>query len=342
MVSPRSSRRCQYSRFCPASSPRSSSRPRAQKRADDVPRHAADAEGRLADAEPGRPMDALHAVHARLEGGRAADRHLSRLDAAGLSSTRQMTFTNEKNETSPRWARDGSVVLLPVEPRRAGERAPRRTRSTDARPMAARRASITDAKDGVVDFAFSQDGKWLVYRSGKCGERAALPAARSRRPRRPRSRSSSRSSRPASTPGSGRRTAGASTSRRRHASTPTRRRAARRGSPSTSATRRRRLAACGRWTSIRNATERSSAKGAYSVVDFTVSDDGKWVGFRGGSTEPLQAQHHAGRTCTRDLYLLETATGQDRAAARTTRGRRERRRASRPTAGGSRSRRRTT
>ncbi len=29
---------------------------------------------------------------------------------------------------------------------------------------------ITDAKDGVSTFAFSKDGKWLVYRSGKAGE----------------------------------------------------------------------------------------------------------------------------------------------------------------------------
>ena len=30
----------------------------------------------------------------------------------GVSSTRQMTFTKEKNETSPRWAHDGSFFLF--------------------------------------------------------------------------------------------------------------------------------------------------------------------------------------------------------------------------------------
>ena len=77
---------------------------------------------------------------------------------------RQMTFTRDKNETAPQWARDGKrlaflsdregtqqVYLLSVE---GGE---------------ARR--LTEAKDGVHAFAFSRDGKWLAFSAGKAEER---------------------------------------------------------------------------------------------------------------------------------------------------------------------------
>ena len=87
--------------------------PSAGAAADDVPRHAADAAGGIADAQPRRPVAALHRLHAGLEGGEAqTDIYLVSL-AQGVPSTRQMTFTKDKNETSPAWVRDGrSFVFL--------------------------------------------------------------------------------------------------------------------------------------------------------------------------------------------------------------------------------------
>ncbi len=82
--------------------------------------------------------------------------------ASGVA--RQMTFTREKNETGPQWARDGrrfaflsdregsqQVYLMSVE---GGE---------------ARK--LTEAKDGVHAFAFSRDGKWLAFSAGKAEDR---------------------------------------------------------------------------------------------------------------------------------------------------------------------------
>ncbi len=84
--------------------------------------------------------------------------------ADGSSPPRQMTFTREKNETSPQWARNSKMFgflsdreganqlyLMPVdggEPRKA-----------------------SDQREGVNAFAFSRDGKWLVYTAGKAEER---------------------------------------------------------------------------------------------------------------------------------------------------------------------------
>src|SRR5689334_19011099 len=42
---------------------------------------------------------------------RQSDIYLVNVDQ-GLSSTRQLTFTKDKNETSPRWSRDGSFIAF--------------------------------------------------------------------------------------------------------------------------------------------------------------------------------------------------------------------------------------
>ena len=165
--------------------------------ADDLPRHAADAAGRLADAEPGRQVAALHAVDAGLEGSRSArPTSISCRCSKVVPSTRQMTFTKEKNETSPRWARDGSFFVF-LSNREAPESAATRNQLYVMRPDGGEARRITDAKEGVADFAFSRDGRWLAYRSGKSGEEQLyrLPVAGDRRGD---GRAESRSTRPAS------------------------------------------------------------------------------------------------------------------------------------------------
>src|SRR5688572_13545512 len=102
------------------------------------------------------------------EGKRQTDIHLVSVEQ-GVSSTRQMTFTKDKNESSPRWARDGSFFAF-LSNREAPESAANRNQLYVMRPDGGEAQRITDAKEGVADFRFSRDGRSLVYRSGKAGE----------------------------------------------------------------------------------------------------------------------------------------------------------------------------
>ena len=103
----------------------------------------------------------------------------------GLTSTRQMTFTKDKNETSPHWSRDGKFFAFlsnrdaPSAPSGGASGSTAQNQIYIMRPDGGEARKITDAKEGVSTLAFSKDGKWLVYRSGKTGEEQlyALPVA---------------------------------------------------------------------------------------------------------------------------------------------------------------------
>ena len=104
----------------------------------------------------------------------------------GVPSTRQLTYTKDKSEAQPRWAPDGSFFVFS-----SNRDAPTPPGGASAEPQGGpfggpvggpgfqlymmhpdggEARKITDAKEGVSTFAFSKDGKWLVYRSGKAGE----------------------------------------------------------------------------------------------------------------------------------------------------------------------------
>ena len=85
--------------------------------------------------------------------------------AEGLPSTRQMTFTEEKNETSPQWSRDGSFFLFLSNRDATGNG--NRNQLYLMRPGGGEARKLTDTKDGVANYRFSKDGRWLVYRSGR-------------------------------------------------------------------------------------------------------------------------------------------------------------------------------
>src|SRR5688500_8565009 len=102
------------------------------------------------------------------EARRQTDVYLVSLDQ-GVSSTKQMTFTKDKNEASPRWSRDGSFFVF-ASNREAPTSASGQNQLYAMRADGGEARRITDAKEGVSTFAFSRDGKWLVYRSGKAGE----------------------------------------------------------------------------------------------------------------------------------------------------------------------------
>ena len=111
-----------------------------------------------------------------------SDIHLVSMDS-GLPSSRQMTYTDDKNETSPAWSRDGSFFVFAsnrdasdgrAENRAAADRDMSEERNEDQlyfmRPDGGEARRLTDADEGVSDFAFSRDGRWLVYRSGASGQ----------------------------------------------------------------------------------------------------------------------------------------------------------------------------
>ncbi|MEX2281333.1 MAG: S9 family peptidase [Gemmatimonadota bacterium] len=101
------------------------------------------------------------------EARRQSDVYMVSLEQ-GLPSTRQLTFTKEKNETSPRWSRDGRFFAF-----LSNRDAPNNGTLNQIYFMAAdggEARRVTDAREGVSNFVFSYDGQSLIYRSGKAGE----------------------------------------------------------------------------------------------------------------------------------------------------------------------------
>jgi len=121
------------------------------------------------------------------EARRQTDIYVVSMDQ-GVPSTRQLTYTKDKSEGQPRWAPDGSFFVFssnrdaPANAGGAGVAEPAGGGGFGGpaggpgfqlymmHPDGGEARKITDAKDGVSTFAFSKDGKWLVYRSGKAGE----------------------------------------------------------------------------------------------------------------------------------------------------------------------------
>ena len=85
----------------------------------------------------------------------------------GVSSTRRMTYTTDKDETSPAWARDGSSFVFSSNRAAPGDK--KQSELYWMRPDGGEARKLTETKDGVSDFAFSRDGEWLAYRSGEKG-----------------------------------------------------------------------------------------------------------------------------------------------------------------------------
>jgi dipeptidyl aminopeptidase/acylaminoacyl peptidase len=91
----------------------------------------------------------------------------------GVASKRQLTFTKDKNETSPRWSRDGKFFVF------ASNRDGTTQQLFMMRPDGGEAQRITDAKDGVGTFVFTRDGKSLIYSAGKTDDQQLymLPVA---------------------------------------------------------------------------------------------------------------------------------------------------------------------
>jgi dipeptidyl aminopeptidase/acylaminoacyl peptidase len=102
----------------------------------------------------------------------------------GLPSGRQLTFTKDKNETSPKWSRDGSfIAFLSDRDAPAGGAAAAGGRGGAAavggntrnqlyvmRLDGGEAKRVTDGREGVSNFQFTKDGKQVVYTSGRQGD----------------------------------------------------------------------------------------------------------------------------------------------------------------------------
>src|SRR5712692_4390309 len=84
--------------------------------------------------------------------------------ADGSTPPRQMTFTREKNETQPQWARDSRTFGFLSDRDGPNQLYLMRLDGGEAR-------KVSEAKDGVDHFAFSRDGKWVAFSAGKPEER---------------------------------------------------------------------------------------------------------------------------------------------------------------------------
>ncbi|MEX0979999.1 MAG: hypothetical protein WDZ89_02830, partial [Gemmatimonadota bacterium] len=96
------------------------------------------------------------------EASSQSDIYLVSLDE-GVASTRQLTFTKEHDERSPAWSRDGGFFVF------ISDRGQDRQLYL-MRPGGGEARRITEAKDGVSNFDFSSDGRWLVFRAGESGK----------------------------------------------------------------------------------------------------------------------------------------------------------------------------
>jgi dipeptidyl aminopeptidase/acylaminoacyl peptidase len=224
----------------------------------------------------------------------------------GVPSTRQLTFTKDKNETSPRWSRDGAFFVF-ASNRDAPSSSATQNQLYLMRPDGGEARKITDAKEGVSTFALSKDGKWLAYRSGKSGEeqlyRLPLAGIDSAKPEQ-----------------LTKQTAGvglwrwAPNSRRIYFVT------ADTIDPDEKLRMEKKFN-----VSIRNMetprsslwaidldpakTTRLTRDTTITVSDFAISDDGRWVSFRGTSSDRYK-RNITEQNIYADQYLLEVATGQ--------------------------------
>ena len=228
------------------------------------------------------------------------DIHLVSL-SEGVASDRRLTYTEDHNETSPAWAPDGSFFVF------SSNRDGNDSQLYMMRHDGGEARKITDADEGVSGFDFSPDGRWLVYRSGEGGREQLyrLPAD-----------GLVGGTAEVLTHGD------AGVEQWDFTSDGTRIYFARPDSFDEDEVKR---VEKGFTVDVRNAVtplsslwsvdvaaaeeRRETDDPSYSVNSFVLSDDGRWIGITGGSTERYERNITAQRLYA-DLYLMEVATGE--------------------------------
>ena len=223
----------------------------------------------------------------------------------GVSSTRQMTFTRTKNESSPRWTRDGRAFLF-LSNREAPSNAETRSQLYLMRPDGGEAQRLTDAAEGVLDYQVSKDGRWVVYRSGKEDEEQLyrLPAE---------GIESAKAEQLTKHPTGISDWRFAPDTRRIYFLSPDavdKDEKERREKKFTVNIRNMETPSASLWALELDghATKKLSDGTQYAATQFTISDDSKWVGFRGQSLNRYQRNITA-ESLYADLYLLEVASG---------------------------------
>lgn len=224
----------------------------------------------------------------------------------GLPSTRQMTFTKDKNESEPKWLKD-SLSFVFASNREAPASSATQNQLYLMRIDGGEAKKITDAKDGVTTFALSHDGKWLAYRSGKAGEeqlyRVPLDAIDTATPE--------ALTKQAAGVGAWR---WAPDDRRIYfvgAESADADEKARREKKFTVDIKNAETPLASLWAidiEPRKVTQ-LTRDATITVADFVVSPDGKWVGFRGVSADRYK-RNITEQNINGDPFLLEVATGE--------------------------------
>ena len=106
----------------------------------------------------------------------------------GLASARQLTFTKDKNESNPRWSRDGNFIAFLSDRDapaggaggaaaaaaggggRGGAGGGARNQLFVMRLDGGEAKRVTDTREGVSNFSFTKDGKSIAYTSGRTGD----------------------------------------------------------------------------------------------------------------------------------------------------------------------------
>ncbi|MBO76045.1 MAG: hypothetical protein CME17_01330 [Gemmatimonadetes bacterium] len=238
-----------------------------------------------------------------VEASSQSDIHIVSL-ADGVSSSRRLTFTDDKNETQPTWSPDGSFFVF-LSNRDSGEFEGNQLYMM--RHDGGEAQKITEAQEGVSGFDFSPDGRWLVYRSGESGQEqlfgmlvADLPAGEAEQLTEGEAGIEQWDFSPDGDhiyfvrpdefdEDEKLRLEEGFTVDVKNATTPFSR----------------------LWSlDLGSGTESPmTTSESYSVDGFTISPDGRWIGFAGGSTERYERNITQARLYT-DQYLLEVSSGQ--------------------------------
>ncbi len=223
---------------------------------------------------------------------------------AGVASSRQMTFTGDKNETAPAWSRDGTFFAFLSNRDATGETAGNQLYVM--RPDGGEARKITTATGGVSNFAFSKDGRRLVYRAGRTAQQQlySLPID---------SLHTAEPLKLTSHAGGVSNWEWAPDSRRIYFT-----------GPDADAAEERLRREKKFTVNIQNAetplesiwsldietlrVQRITNDSSYTVQNMTISPDGKWLGFTGISSDRYE-RNITEQGINGDLFLLETTTG---------------------------------
>ncbi|MBI4499778.1 MAG: S9 family peptidase [Gemmatimonadetes bacterium] len=238
------------------------------------------------------------------EAKKQSDIHLVSLQQ-GVASNRQMTFTKDKDETSPQWTRDGKAFFF-LSNREAPSSATSQNQLFLMAPNGGEARRVTDAKEGVSNFALSRDGRWLVYRSGKSAEEQLyrLPVD---------GIDSAKAVQLTRLPAGVGAWSIARDSKRLYlvtADTVDADEKLRREKSFTANIRNPETPLSGLWAVDLDQpnARRLAGDSTFTISSFTVSDDSRWVGFRGIAANRYK-RNVTEQNIYGDLYLLEVASG---------------------------------